>query len=383
MVGMTLALAAGRLGLSTLVVDRAPPPAQVDPGFDGRVSAIAQGSKRFLDALGLWEDLEPNAEAIREIRVSDRDSRLYLHYDHADVGTVPLGYILENRHLRLAMLDALSKQPTVAWVAPTTVASIDQGRDGVRARLEDGSVVDARLLAAADGRASATREHVGIGAHRADYQQTAIVCTVAHETPHRGIAHERFLPAGPFAILPMTGNRSSLVWTERRDLAPALMALPDDAFTAEMASRFGDFMGDLSVEGDRWSYPVGLVLAESFVSRRVVLVGDAAHAIHPIAGQGLNLGLRDIEILIQLVSDAFSVGLDIGQKVVTDGYGAARGFDTLSMTGITDGLNRLFRVDAAPVRWARDFGLAAVDQVPPLKRVFMRHAMGLTQSDRM
>lgn len=381
MVGLTLALAAAGQGCRVAIVDRAPAPDQLDPAFDGRVSAIAQGAKRFLDALGLWADLAAEAQPILEIRVSDRESRLYLHYDHRDVGPDPLGYLVENRHIRAALHRAATGHSLIARHAPNTLGAVARGAAGVRARLDDGTLIRARLLAAADGRQSAQRRLAGIGTIDTDYDQTAIVCTVAHEKPHRGIAHERFLPAGPFAILPMTGNRSSLVWTERADLAPAIMALPDADFTAEMARRFGDFLGALRVDGGRWGYPVVLTLAERVAADRLVLVGDAAHAIHPIAGQGLNLGIRDVIELAGLIGARQALGLDIGAGTLTRDYARARRMDSLTMTAITDGLNRLFRIESAPIRLARDLGLAAVEELPGLKRLFMRHAMGLRPTE--
>jgi 2-octaprenyl-6-methoxyphenol hydroxylase len=208
------------------------------------------------------------------------------------------------------------------------------------------------------------------------YPQTGIVCTVAHELGHQGVAHERFLPPGPFAILPLKHNRSSLVWTERADLAPALLALDEAAFAAEMGRRFGDFLGATRVVGARWSYPLSLLHAERYVAPRLALVGDAAHCMHPIAGQGLNLGLRDVAALAEVLTDARRLGLDIGAASVLERYQRWRRFDSVALLAVTDSLNRLFSNDLAPLRLARDLGLAAVDRLPPLKRLFMRHAMG-------
>ena len=247
----------------------------------------------------------------------------------------------------------------------------------IEAGLADGRHVRARLAVAADGARSASRDAVGIEVVRWAYEQTGIVCTVAHERPHRGIAHERFLPAGPFAILPMKGNRSSLVWTERAALAPQLMEADEATFAAELGARFGDFLGALEVVGPRWSYPLSLTHARSYVAPRLALAGDAAHAIHPIAGQGFNLGIRDIAVLAELVVDQARLGLDIGSDDLLAHYQRWRRFDAVALIAVTDGLNRLFSNHHPALRVTRDVGLAMVNQVPPLKRVFMRHAMGL------
>ncbi|MCG8696363.1 MAG: FAD-dependent monooxygenase, partial [Minwuiales bacterium] len=251
-------------------------------------------------------------------------------------------------------------------------------RDAARSEvhLADGTVVSAPLCVGADGRNSPLRQSAGIKCAAWSYHQVGIVCTVHHELPHGGVAQERFLPAGPFAILPMTGNRSSLVWTERADLAPAMMALDEAAFTAEMASRFGDYLGALEVVGPRWSYPLALHLAERYTDRRLALVGDAAHGIHPIAGQGLNLGLRDVAALAEVIVDTARLGLDIGDAVPLERYQRWRRFDALLLAAVTDSLNRLFSNDIEPIRLARDLGLAAVNRMGPLKRVFMSHARG-------
>jgi len=378
MVGLTLGCTLAGAGVPVAVVDRADPAIQTAPAFDGRVSAIAHGSRRALAGAGLWRGLATNAQPILEIRVSDDDSPLFLHYDHREIGDEPLGHMVENRHLRVNLLtEARARAAHLHLIAPAEVAAYERGPNAVTARLVDGRRITARLLVAADGRGSKIRREAGIAIATAGYGQTGIVCTVAHERPHRGVAHERFLPAGPFAILPMTGNRSSLVWTEHADLAPAIMALDDAAFGFEMARRFGDFLGALEVVGPRWSYPLSLLLAERYVDARLALVGDAAHAIHPIAGQGLNLGLRDVAALAETIVDARRLGLDIGAGNVLERYQRWRRFDSLTLAAVTDGLNRLFSNDFPPLRLARDLGLAAVNRLPPLKRLFMRHAMGM------
>ena len=377
MVGLTLGCALADTGIAVTVVDREDPARVVDAGFDGRVSAIAYGSRRVLEAIGLWPALAAQAGPILEIRVSDGDSPLFLHYDHAEIGDQPLGHMVENRNARRALFDLAAHQDRLRLLAPSAVDTVTRGVAGVTARLADGRDVRARLVVAADGRGSALRRAAGINVTTWRYPQTGIVCTVAHERPHRGIAHERFLPAGPFAILPMTGDRSSLVWTERGDLAPAMMALDDAAFGAEVARRFGEFLGDLEIVGPRWSYPLSLVHAERYVDTRLALIGDAAHAIHPIAGQGLNLGIRDVAALAEVLVDARRLGLDIGASNVLERYQRWRRFDSVVLAAATDGLNRLFSTDDPALRLTRDLGLAAVNRVAPLKRLFMRHAMGV------
>ncbi len=377
-IGLTLAQASARAGLSVALLDRADPAAMLDRSFDGRVCAIAYGSRRIFEGLGVWDAMASRAQPINEIRVVDGDSPLFLHYDHRDVGNEPLGHIVENRHIRTALMAALAELPAEAlhWFAPAVVANLERDAAGVHATLKDGRTITARLVIVAEGRNSATRESAGIGVLTWRYAQTGIACTVAHEKPHRGVAIERFLPAGPFAILPMTGNRSSLVWTERGDLAPVILALDDAGFAAEMEHRFGDFLGKLEVEGERWSYPLALLNARRYTDTRLVLVGDAAHAIHPISGQGLNLGLRDVAALAEVLVDAARLGLDPGTADLLESYARWRRFDAVTIGAVTDGLNRLFSNDIAPIRLARDVGLALVEKAPPLKRIFMRHAMG-------
>jgi 2-octaprenyl-6-methoxyphenol hydroxylase len=377
MAGLTAALAFGTAGLSVALVDRRPAAAALDAGFDGRTSALALGSQRVLDGLGAWAGMAEEAEPIWEIRVSDGNAPLFLHYDHREVGDAPLGYIVENRHIRRALHDRLAACPAVRTIAPGSVEGLDREESGIRARLSDGRLIRGRLAVAADGRDSPLRRAAGIPVTAWDYPQTGIVCTVRHEKPHRGIAHERFLPAGPLAMLPMRGNLSSIVWTERRERAPHLLGLDDGAFAAEIARRFGPSLGALEIVGGRWSYPLALSHADRYVAPRLALVGDAAHAIHPIAGQGFNLGLRDVAALAETAVDAARLGLDIGGPEPLRDYERWRRFDSVALSAATDILNRLFSNDIAPVRLARDLGLAAVNRTPFLRKFFMRHAMGV------
>lgn len=398
MVGLTLGIALSGGGLRVVLVDKADPAGFTDAAYDGRSSAIARGSQQALAALGIWRELAAAAQPILDIRVSDgrldrAASRLVLDYAHEGVAErtapgappAPLGCIVENREIRRALNACVARAERLTVLAPATVArfSLPPGGGAVRIGLGDGTQVAARLLIGADGRGSAVRAAAGIRVTEWSYPQSGIVCTVGHERPHNGLAHEHFLPSGPFAMLPMVDGqdgqpRSSLVWTERRSLVPAVMGLDDAAFGRELERRFGLTLGRLRPLGRRWAYPLSLMHAERYVAPRLALVGDAAHVIHPIAGQGLNLGLRDVAALAETVVDAHRVGLDIGDAGVLAGYQRWRRADNLVLAVVTDGLNRLFSNDIAPLRLARDLGLAAVNRLPSLKRVFMRHAMGLS-----
>jgi len=377
LIGLLLGTACAGAGLEVAVVDPADPTAVLDQGFDGRCSAIAYGSSRVLEALGLWPEIGSRAEPIVEIRVADDESPLFLHYDHRQLGTgAPLGYVVENLVLRRALVERARSLPSLSFLARHTVRSVETSAFAAVATLTDGRQVRSRLVAAADGQKSPLRLGAGIGAVESRYHQTGIVTTVKHERPHGGIAVEHFLPAGPFAILPMSGNRSSIVWTEQNEVAARLVGLPDVAFAAELAARFGDFLGAVELNGPRWMYPLGVMLAERYVARRLALVGEAAHVIHPIAGQGLNLGIRDVATLAELVIDTRRLGLDIGDDALLARYQRWRHFDTLMLAAVTDGLNRLFSNSIAPARFARDLGFAGVHRLPPLKRLLMRDAMG-------
>ncbi len=397
MVGLTLGIALAGAGVAVVVLEPTDPAMATDAAFDGRSSAIARGTQRLMAALGIWPGMAAAAAPILDIRVSDgrigsAASRLFLHYGRdelAEATDEPLGYIVENRVVRAALHARASALPGLRLITPARLAKAERGAGAAPAEavLGDGRCLRAGLVVAAEGRGSPLRAAAGIPVTTWDYPQSGIVCTVAHEAPHHGVAHEHFLPAGPFALLPMTDgpmtntgggtHRSSLVWTERRALVPAMLALDDEAFGAELQRRFGDSLGALRPAGRRWSYPLSLMHAERYVAHRLALVGDAAHVIHPIAGQGLNLGLRDVAALAETVVEARRLGLDPGDAAVLARYQQWRRFDNTVLMIATDGLNRLFSNDSAPLRLARDVGLAAVNRLPPLKRFFMRHAMGL------
>ena len=376
MVGMTLGIALADAGLEVVVADAESPEAAVAPAFDGRASAIAYASYRLLERIGVWQYLGPETQPIEEIRVSDGASRLFLHFDQAELGEGPLGYMAENRHIRAALFARAEGLDGLTFLAPEKVVEVARDGAWAQAQLAGGGTVRSALVAAADGRMSRMRKAAGIRTTAWRYEQAGIVATIAHELPHCSIAHERFLPPGPFAILPLTGNRSSLVWTTDADLAPTIMALTEAGFAAEVAKRVGGFLGQTEIVGPRFSYPLGLHVSERYTADRLALVGDAAHGIHPIAGQGLNLGFRDVAALVEVLADAHRLGQDLGQATVLDRYARWRRADNLVLAAVTDGLNRLFSNDFPPLRLARDIGLGMVNKLPPARRFFMRHARG-------
>jgi 2-octaprenyl-6-methoxyphenol hydroxylase len=375
--GLALAAALGGAGFSVLVVERQPLARLTAPGFDGRVTAIARGSQLLLDAIGVWPALAPLAEPILDIVVGETGSPATVHYDHRDVGREPLGWIAENRHIREALLARLAELPEVELAAPASVARLERDGPAAKVELADGRLFRAPLVAVAEGKESPTRTLAGIGAQRWQYGQTGIVCTLRHERPHLGCAVERFFPDGPLARLPMQGRRVSIVWALADSLANAVVRLDDREFLGELAERLGDELGELSLEGPRFHYPLSLVWADRYTAGRLVLVGDAARGIHPIAGQGWNLALRDVAAVAELVVDRLRLGLDPGDATTLERYAAWRRFDSLVLVAVTDGINRLFANDLFPLSLARNAGLALVERLPPAKRFFMRHAMGL------
>jgi 2-octaprenyl-6-methoxyphenol hydroxylase len=381
MVGLPLALALAQGGLKTVVADAAPVARALDPKFDGRVSALAYASVRMLKTLGVWEGLAPDAQPIQEILVTDGKpgqpaSPFSLHFDAQEVGVAALGHIAENRHIRAALHAAVERAANLEWLAPAAVKTVRTEAGGAMVTLANGEQIRAALVIAADGRESPLRAEAGIGVIGWSYPQTGIVATVEHEKPHNGVAYEHFLPSGPFAILPMTGSRSSLVWTEAKTKAPALLALDEARFNEELARRFGGHMGKTKAAGPRWSYPLAFHLARDFVRPRLALAGDCAHGIHPIAGQGLNLGLKDAAALAEVLLDAARLGQDIGALDTLKRYERWRRFDSFTLAASTDALNRLFSNDIAPLRHLRDLGIGIVDAIGPARRFFMRHAGG-------
>lgn len=380
--GGTLSLALAQGGFRVATVDLENPAHWTDRGFDGRASAIALSSQRVLEGVGIWDVIAEETAPIQDIRVADGHSPLFLHYDHTQLGDAPFGYMVENRSIRKALNVLVPKTGGLTYFAPNKLAHLERDADGVRATLEDGTEIHARLIVVCEGRKSPTRDAAGIRITKWDYKQAGIVCTVEHERPHHFCAQEHFLPSGPFAILPLPGTaekpgcRSSIVWTERADLWPIMMELSDEDFQEELELRFGDFLGSIEVVGPRFAYPLSLQYAERYTAERLALVADSAHGMHPIAGQGLNMGLRDVAALAEVLVEARRAGQDIGSALVLERYARWRGFDNALMLGVTDALVKLFSNAIEPVQIARDIGLAAVNQMPRLKSFFMQHAMG-------
>jgi 2-octaprenyl-6-methoxyphenol hydroxylase len=386
MAGMTLGHALASAGIEVAVLDRADPTTLADGALDGRTTAIAAGSANVLDGVGLWDGITAHACPIETIRVSDGDSLMFLHFNHRETGDVPLGHIIENQLIRSALFDRVKAVDNLQLLAPAEIAEISRTETGVTAELTDGSTLRARVVFACDGRNSTLRRDAGIPVTEWRYDQSSFVCSIAHERSHQNIAHERFLPGGPFALLPMNDlaapvaglrHQSSVVWSESNALVPALRELDDAAFTEALAQCVGGFLGEIALASPRWVHPLGLSHATRYTDQRLALVGDAAHAIHPIAGQGLNMGIRDVAALAELVVDARRLGRDIGDPDILSDYERWRRVDNMMLTVTTDGLTRLFSNDVAPVRAVRDLGLAAVNATPPLRKLFMRHAMGV------
>jgi 2-octaprenyl-6-methoxyphenol hydroxylase len=357
-----------------------------DPAFasgarpDLRASAIAAAARRMFEALGVWDAVAGDAQPILDMVVTDSKLEhalrpVFLTFAGEIEEGEAFAHMIENAPLNAAL--AAKARTQGIELRATAVTGFGHESSRIRVSFGDGDV-SAALLVAADGAKSRVREQAGIATHGWNYGQSAIVTTVAHERPHEGRAVEHFLPAGPFAILPLTGNRSSLVWTETDAESGRIVALPDDEFHRELEQRFGLHLGEIGVVGQRRAYPLGLFIARSFIAERIALVGDAAHVIHPIAGQGLNMGLRDAAALAEAIVDAARLGLDVGGADVLEHYQRWRRFDTAVMGVATDGLNRLFSNESDVLRLMRDIGLGLVDRMPALKSFFIREAAGVT-----
>jgi 2-octaprenyl-6-methoxyphenol hydroxylase len=378
--GLTLAVALRQTLGQAFSVTVADPTLGTSHADDERASAIVAAVRRLFETIGVWDGLAGEAQPILDMVVTD--SRLndavrptFLTFAGEVEPGEPFAHMVDNRRL----VDALAEKAREEGVDLRTGAVTDfaVASDGIRVELGDGSASNTRLLVAADGARSTIRSRTGIATHGWTYGQSAIVINVEHERDHHGRAEEHFLPAGPFAILPLKGRRSSIVWTETTAEAARIVALPDDAFHAELEQRFKLHLGDIKAVGKRRVHPLGFFVARSFVAERIALIGDAAHLIHPIAGQGLNIGLKDVAALAEVIVDAARLGLDPGSADILGRYQRWRRFDTMTMGIATDGLNRLFSNRSDALRFVRDVGLGLVDRLPGLKRLFIREAAGL------
>ncbi|MDB2437442.1 FAD-dependent oxidoreductase [Hellea sp.] len=374
LVGLTTALACAHKGASICLLDAADP-AKAD---DGRASAVAASSYAMFEHLGIAARLEGHVQPITDMLIADGAvgdvSPLTLHFDSADLGG-PTGYMVENNQLKPALLTAVRDNENTTLQAPVHISNTDRDAKGVTVTLKDKTVLTASLLVAADGRNSSLRREAGIDVQRFGYDQKAVVTTFKHELPHDGVAHQIFFAGGPLALLPLTGQRCSIVWSDKARAIEAAMALDEMAFTAELSRRIGGSLGEISLCAPRQAFPLSLQMADCYTDQRLVLVGDAAHAIHPIAGQGLNMGLRDAAALADVVAESRFVGLDLGGAAIGD-YEAWRNFDNKMLGMTTDMLNRLFSNNIAPLRHARRLGLAAVNRFKPAQTFFMKEAAG-------
>jgi 2-octaprenyl-6-methoxyphenol hydroxylase len=388
MAGASLALSLAHGGLTPVLIDPQPFELQLEPTFDGRSSAIAFSSFRAWDAVGVGDGLRPYAQRIEQILVTDGHaagasspgpSPFFLRFDAAEiadrVNSEPLGYMIENRRTRAGLSRAI-EAAGIAVFAPARIESAEFEGAGARVRLADGRELAAPLLVGAEGRASPLRTLAGINTIGWGYGQSGVVATVKLEKPHQGVAHEYFLPSGPFAILPLTDNRASLVWTEKTLAADALRGARPEILLSLLMRRFGSFLGAIAVEGPTFVYPLSMQLAERLTAPRLALLGDAAHGIHPIAGQGLNLGLKDAAALAQVLVDAARLGEDIGSAGVLERYAAWRRFDNVSVAAAMEVFTRLFSNDIPPLRLARGLGMAAVNRIGLARRFFMQEAGG-------
>ena len=380
LVGLTLAVALDRHGLSSLVVDPADPQSQLTPQYDGRATAVASASWRMLEAIGVGEALAGKGCPIESIRVSDGLAPGGITFDPT-AGDDPLGIMFENRLLRAALRDCAVAAERVTLAMPARPGEVVRDEAGVRVALADGRLLAAPLLVGAEGRGSPTREAARIPLARWQYDHVALAVTIAHERWHENAAYEIFYPSGPFAILPMLERedgrwRSAIVWSAPAEDADALLDLPDRALAAEIAKRMGGFLGAIEIAAPRASYRLGFHHAATITGRRLALVGDAAHGIHPIAGQGLNLGFRDAAALVQVLVEGARLGLDLGDAQLMDRYQRWRSLDTFMVAAATDGLTRLYGIPGRAASAIRRFGMGAVQRLGPLKEMLMAEARG-------
>lgn len=382
--GPALALALAQGGYRVTVVDARPAPDRAEAGFDGRAYALAIASVRLLKAIGIWGRVAGQAQPILQIKASDGRAGegaapFFLEFDAAEIEEGPMGHMLEDRFLYAAFLEAMRETPGITLLSGETVVGQEVSASGVAVTLASGRRLVAGLLVGCDGRGSGVAARAGIRRIGWGYGQTALVTAIRHEKDHQGVAQQFFMPSGPLAILPLKGgHHSSIVWSETDEVAQAIQALPDAEYLSALRPRFGDFLGEISLAGTRFTYPLSLSLAERFVADRVALVGDAAHGVHPIAGQGLNLGLRDVAALAEVLILARRRGEDVGSPVALEEYQRWRRFDATALALGMDAVNRIFSSDNPVLRLGRDLGMGLVSALPGLRRGFIRQAAGLT-----
>ncbi len=379
--GPVAALALAGAGVSATVIDGMPVSERAEPEFDGRAYALSLSTVRMLRAIGIWKMVEHRSCPISEIKISDgvtgKGATHFLHFQSAEIDEGSMGWILEDRYLRTALLSAMDNHDLITQVSGATVDAQTIADGCASVALKDGRQLRGRVLVGCDGRNSGVARRAGITRQGWTYSQTSLVCAVSHQEPHHGVAYQTFLPTGPLAILPLPGDRSSIVWTESVDRAEAIHGLDDAGYMAELGSVFGSFLGGLSLIGERFRYPLGLSVATQFIADRVALAGDSAHGIHPLAGQGLNLGLRDVAALTEILVDAHRRGEDMGSASALSRYQQWRRFDTAALSIGTDAINRAFSCEAPFLRIGRGIGLRLIEQFPGVQRSLIRSAAGL------
>lgn len=375
--GQAMAALLGQLGLRVLVVESQPRATLTAPTHDARTTALAYGSKAILEGCGVWPRLVPHCNPIETIQVTDQQSRLKVDFTAPPSAKLPFGYIIENHHLRHALFAELASNPNLTLACPASVTAHQQVGDAVHVTLDNGQTVAAALLVAADGRDSRCRQLAGIKTHGWSYRQSALVVTIEHQYPHHHGAWEHFYPAGPFAMLPMQGNRSSIVWSDAPETLAAVTQLPQAEFVKLLQARGGAALGEIRPINPPRCYPLRFMLAEQLTAPRLALIGETAHAMHPIAGQGFNLSLRDAATLAKLIAASLQKDGDLGSPALLAQFASQRHTDHFAFMVATDLLEKLFSNHIPPLQWARRLGLGLVQQLPVAKTLFSRMAMGL------